>query len=92
MVSKEIKTRTVYVLFRTDKLEDGTDLYIDSTSMVLKKRLQGYRSDAQSLMNGGSKLYKRMHDFGIENWEIIPILTFMCDKKLFLNLKKSISV
>ena len=40
MSANEIKNRTVYMLCRTDKTEDdGTDIYVGSTSKSLEKRL-----------------------------------------------------
>ena len=84
-MSDEIKNRTVYMLCRKDKEEDGADFYIGSTSRPLKERLWGHRSDAQ---NGGSKLYKRMREIGLQNWKIIPLLTFACDKKTILEFEK----
>ena len=48
-MSDEIKNRTVYMLCRKGKKEDGTDIYIGSTSKTLEKRLSGHRTDAQSL-------------------------------------------
>ena len=83
MSADEIKNRTVYVLCRKDKPEDGTDLYIGSTSQPLKERLRCHKKDAQRLKNGNIRLYKRMNENGLENWKIIPLLTFACDKKQF---------
>ena len=87
-MSDEIKNRTVYMLCRKDKSEDGTDIYIGSTSKTLEKRLSGHRSDAQSLKNGGSRVYKRMREIGLQNWKMVPLLTFSCDKKTIFEFEK----
>ena len=76
--SNEIKLRTVYKLVRTDKPEDGTDVYVGSTSLTLKKRLRIHRYDAKRKC---SKLYTKMNDVGIYSWKIIPLLTFSCNQK-----------
>ena len=77
-MTSEIKQRTVYQIVRTDKPNDGTDIYVGSTSLSLKKRLSVHRYHAK-VCNG--KLYTRMQEVGIYNWEIIPLLTYSCDKK-----------
>ena len=38
MSADKIKNRTVYMLCRTDKPDDGTDIYIGSTSVPLGRR------------------------------------------------------
>ena len=85
MNASEIKNRTVYVLCRTDKPEDGTDFYIDSTSRPLKERLWEHRYSAKNFMKRGfsenNKLFTRMSDVGIRNWQLIPLVTFACDQK-----------
>ena len=60
----EIKQRTVYQLVRTDKPDDGTDIYVGSTSEPLKARLQKHRSYV-GICN--SKLYLRMQEVGKYN-------------------------
>ena len=87
-MSDEIKNRTVYMLCRKGKKEDGAGIYIGSTFKTLEKRLSGHRSDAQSLKNGGSKVYKRMREIGLQNWKMVPLLTFACDKKTILEFEK----
>ena len=67
-MSDEIKNRTVYMLCRKDKKEDdGLDLYIGGTSLPLKERLRCHRSGAKSLKNGGTRVYKRMREIGLQN-------------------------
>ena len=81
----EIKPRTVYLLKRTDKEEDdGKDLYVGSTSKALKKRLYDHRGNVKRY---NSRLYTRMRETGLNNWEIVPLLTLSCNKKTILNLK-----
>ena len=54
MSADEIKNRIVYVLCRTDKPEDGSDIYIGSTSQPLKERLRCHRKNARNFkMLGG---------------------------------------
>ena len=78
MSADEIKPRIVYMLCRTNKPDDGTDIYVGSTSQRLEQRLCDHRSKAKII---DSKLYKRIREIGIYNWEIIPLLTFTCHKK-----------
>ena len=61
----EIKLRTVYLLRRTDKPDDGTDIYDGSKSKTLHGRLNGHSSDSQK---ANSKLYNRMREVGLYNW------------------------
>ena len=81
----EIKERTVYQSVRTDKPNDGTDIYVGSTSQPLKKRLVCHRSHAKIC---NSKLYTRMDEVGKYNWKIIPLLTYPCDKKTICEFEK----
>ena len=83
----EIKNRTVYMLCRKGKTgEDGVDLYIGSTSRSLKERLVEHRYCAKN--NGCSKLHKRMGEVGLQNWKIVPLITFACDKKTIFEFEK----
>ena len=55
----DIKPRTVYLLRRTDKEEDdGTDLYVGSTSANLKDRLWKHKSCVIGLVNFTPKCEK----------------------------------
>ena len=72
----DIKPRTVYLLRRTDKEEDT---YIGSTSVNLKRRLHNHKRCA--IGNWTSKLYIKMEEIGVNNWQIVPLLTFPCNKK-----------
>ena len=74
----EIKPRTVYLLKRTDKPYDCTDIYVGSTSQSLKRRLGEHRYKAKVF---SSKLYTRMQEVGIDKWEILPLLVYVCNKK-----------
>ena len=84
--SDEIKPRTVYLLKRKNKPDDGTDIYVGSISMNLKYRLSSHRSPSSYMRK--SKLYVRMLEIGLNNWEIVPLLTFTCDKKTILEFEK----
>ena len=87
-MSDEIKDRTVYMLCRKGKKEDGTDIYIGSTSQKLEERLRGHRKDAQIPRNVNNRLYVRMNGVGLQNWKIIPLLTFACNKNTILQFEK----
>ena len=82
----DIKPRTVYLLRRTDKEEDGTDLYIGSTSKKLKYRLSSHKCPSSHMRK--SKLYERMREVGIDSWMIVPLLTFTCDRNTILEFEK----
>ena len=86
VTSNEIKPRTVYLLKRTDKEDDGKDLYVGSTSKKLKYRLSSHK--CPSSCERESKLYKRMREVGTDNWEIIPLLSFSCDQKTIREFEK----
>ena len=88
-MSNEIKDRTVYMLCRKDKTgDDGTDIYIGSTSQSLKERLRCHKKDAQRSRNVNNRLYKRMDEVGLQNWKTIPLLTFACDQKTIFEFEK----
>ena len=78
---EEIKNRTVYMLYRTDC---GNDVYVGSTSQPLGKRLSEHKYNAGNPSRlkwyGGSKLYEKMRVVGVHNWEIVPLLTFACNR------------
>ena len=85
-MNDEIKPRTVYLLKRTDKEEDdGKDLYVGSTSLTLKKRLQIHIHDAKIC---NSKLNKRMAEVGLKNWEIIPLLSRTCNRNTICEVER----
>ena len=92
MNASEIKNRTVYVLCRTDKPEDGTDIYIGSTSWPLKERMWEHRYSAKKFKRRGrsenNRLYKRMVDVGIYNWRLIPLVTFACNQKTIFEFER----
>ena len=87
-MSGGIRDRTVYVVCRKDKKEDGTGIYIGSTSKPLKERLRGHRKDAQRIGNENNRLYVRMNGVGLQNWKIIPLLTFACDQRTIFSFEK----
>ena len=85
-MNDEIKPRTVYLLRRTDRPDDGTDIYVGSMSRALKKRLCEH--NVRAIGNETSKLYKRMREVGLDNWEILPLLVFTCEKLTILGFEK----
>ena len=68
---------TVYLLHSKGS-EIGKDVYVGSTSQALARRLSCHRSNASRPGNEENKLYKRMREVGLENWEISPLLTLEC--------------
>lgn len=86
----DVKYRIVYVLARTNKADDDdTDVYVGSTSQSLEQRLRIHRHDAKRPGNKNNRLYVRMNEVGIENWEILPLLGRTCDKKQAYELEKN---
>ena len=74
-MSSKIKQRIVYQLKRSDKRYNiSSDVYVGSTSKNLDKRLKYHISDAKKLNDKGedNKLYRRMREVGVNNWEIVP--------------------
>ena len=89
MSADEIKNRTVYMLCRTDKPGDGTDIYyIGSSSHPLKERLRCHKKDAQRPRNENNRLYVRMLRIGLKNWKIILLVTFSCDQKTIFEFER----
>lgn len=89
MSADEIKPRIVYVLTRKNKADDDdTDMYVGSTSMPLNKRLCCHRCDAIRVGNENNRLYKRMCEVGLQNWEILPLLGRTCDIKTIYELER----
>ena len=74
-MTSEIKPRIVYKLVRTDVPENGTDVYVGSTSRDLKARLREHRADAKRCTN---KFHTRMYEVGVYNWEILPLVICPC--------------
>ena len=83
-----IKERAVYLLKRTDKSYDGTDVYVGSTSLSLKRRLCNHRSDSLRIGNKNNKLYVKMREVGLDNWEMVSLLSITCDRKTILEFEK----
>ena len=89
MSGNEIKQRTVYVLTRKDKAnDDDTDLYIGSRSQPLKERLRCHWKDAIRPGNENNRLYVRMNAIGLDKWEILPLLSRMCDIKTIREVER----
>ena len=84
----EIKERTVYLMQRSDKVFDGTDVYVGSTSRSLRERLWSLRGAVTRTGNENNRLYKKMREVGLGNWKMIPLLSFTCDKKTILEFEK----
>ena len=86
-MASEIKQRTVYLLKRTDKPDDGTDIYVGSTSQPLRRRLKNH--GVYSWLDNKNKLHKRMSEVGKYNWKMISLLTHACDKKTILEFENA---
>ena len=70
------------MLTRTNKADDdNSDLYVGSTSRSFEIRLRGHWNDTQRPGNENNSLYKRMREAGLQNWEVLPLLSRVCDKK-----------
>ena len=66
MSADEMKNRTVYMICRTDKVEDdGVDIYAGSTSSSLEKRLQEHRNSSRSKRDGGVKLHCKKSNYAL---------------------------
>ena len=86
-MSGEIKNRTVYMLCRIDC---GNGVYIGSTSCPLEKRFAEHKHTAgnPSTYYGCSKLYHKMREVGVQQWEIIPLLTFACNEETICEFER----
>ena len=71
--------QTVYLLHNKNS-ETGKDSYVGSTSQSLERRLSDHKSHAKQKQNENCKLYKRILEVGLENWEIVPLLTLECTR------------
>ena len=94
MAFDEIRQRIVYVLTRKDKTEDDdTDIYVGSTSQNLGGRFMGHVSRAKNFIKDGysenNRLYARMNEIGLDNWEILPLLAQTCDIKTIREVEKN---
>ena len=83
-MSDEIKQRIVYILTRKDKADDDdTDIYVGSTSQPLEQRFYEHMYNAKNFMKRGfrenNRLYARMNDIGLGDWEVLPLLSRTCD-------------
>ena len=75
----EETVRTVYLLHSKNS-KNGKDSYVGSTSQKLERRLAAHRYRALLPGNENNKLYRRMREVGLENWEIVPLLTLECTR------------
>ena len=77
------------MLCRTD---GGNDIYIGSTSQSLGKRFTEHKHNAGNPSRlkyyGSSKLYEEMREVGIHKWEIVPLLTFACNRDTIFEFEK----
>ena len=92
-MSGGIKERTVYMLCRIGKVEDdGTDVYIGSTSKPLCQRFSEHKQNAGNpsrlKYHGNSKLYRRIREVGVQRWKIVPLLSFACTRKTTCEFEK----
>ena len=71
--------QTVYMIHNRNS-KTGKDTYVGSTSQSLEKRLSEHKSNTKKKQNEKCKLYKRMLEVGLENWEIVPLLTLECTR------------
>ena len=86
MTSESKCKRIVYLMERTDKFYDGTDIYIGSTSKTLMGRLKEHQRHSKIC---DSKFYTRMQEVGIYNWKITLLETIpLCDKREIFILEK----
>ena len=58
--------------------------------MTLDKRLKYHISDAKKLNDKSkdNKLYRRMREVGLNNWEMVPLLVMTCDKKTIVKYER----
>ena len=94
MSADEIKPRIVYVLAHKDKADDDdTDIYVGSTSLPLERRFVLHRHTAKNFIEVGcsenNRLYARMNEIGLENWEVLPLLARTCSKKDIYEVEKN---
>ena len=77
---------------RTDKPDDGTDIYVGSTSQPLNYLLYCHKYSAKNFLRLGysenNLLYMKMSRVGVQNWEILPLLGRMCDIKTIRELER----
>ena len=89
---EKVKNRTVYLLRWTDKPDDWTDVYVGSTSQPLNYRLCCHKYSAKNFLRRGyteNNLYTRMSRVGVQNWKVIPLLTFACDINKICEFEKA---
>ena len=71
--------QTVYMIYNKNS-KNGKDSYVGSTSQCLERRLSDHKSHAKQKQNEKNKFYRRMLEVGLENWEIVPLLTLECTR------------
>ena len=75
-------------MWRNDKVFDGTDVYVGSTSKPLSVRLSEHRSRAKGSGYENNKLYERMRAVGADKWKVTLLLSRMCDKNTIRLLER----
>ena len=52
--------------------------------VTIKKRFKNHKCDAGNPLRlkyyGSLKLYEKMREIGVQHWEIVPLLTFSCNR------------
>ena len=78
-----IKLRTVYKVCRTDKPDDGTDIYMGSTSQPLQQQLGQHMYNVLNRLDDckNNKLCVKIHEVGLSNWKVLPLIQVKCDSK-----------
>ena len=72
-------TQTVYMIHNKNS-KNGKDSYVGSTSQSIENRLSDHKRHEKQKQNENNKLYRRMRKVGLENWEIVPLLTLECTR------------
>ena len=85
-MSREVKDRTVYQLIRVDKPDDGTEIYVGSTSRRHWRRLREHKSATKG--GGAPPFHETMREVGVGNWKITPLVTLKCDKLTIRKLER----
>ena len=89
-MSNGIKQRIVYVLTRKNKADgDDTDIYVSSTSNPLSHMMCNHRCVGIRTGYENNRLYKRMREVGLKNWETFPLLSRTCDVKTIRELVRN---
>ena len=71
------QTRSVYLVDRTDKLDEGTDLYVGSPGGRLSTQFKQHKYVAthENACGYNDRLYIRMREVGVDKWSVTSLLT-----------------